>query len=110
MGFMTDRTHKDFTSDDIQKISNIYHEWRNMGGKYEDIKGFCKSSNIEEIKKHNYVLTAGRYVGIEDGIDDGELFEDKMKKLTEDLTEQMKNEEKMNKEIKEQLKKIGFNI
>ena len=110
MGFMADRTHREFTDEDIQKIANTYHEWRKPDGKYEDIKGFCKSANIEEVKKHNYVLTAGRYVGVADGVDDGEPFEEKMKKLTTELTEQMKEEEKMNDEIKKQLKKIGFNI
>lgn len=109
-GFMADRTHREFTDEDIDKISNTYHEWRKKDGKYEDVKGFCKSADIEEIKKHNYVLTAGRYVGIPDSEDDGEPFEEKMKRLTSSLKEQMAEEEKLNQEIKKQLKKIGFEI
>lgn len=70
VGFMADRTHREFTEEDIAKISETYHEWRKRDGKYEDIKGFCKSANIEEITKHNFVLTPGRYVGIKDEVDD----------------------------------------
>lgn len=110
VGFMADRTHREFTEEDIAKISNTYHEWRKRDGKYEDIKGFCKSANIEEITKHNFVLTPGRYVGIKDEVDDGIPFEDKMSGLTKKLAEQMVEEKKMDEEIKNQLKNIGFKI
>jgi len=110
MGFMADRTHKEFTSEDMQTISDTYHEWRKKNGKYEDVKGYCKSASVEDVEKNAYVLTAGRYVGIADEIDDGEPFEDKMKRLTSTLKEQMDKEGEMNKEIKKQLKKVGFNL
>ena len=48
---MRDRTHRDFSKEDIQKISNTYHEWRKIDGEYEDVKGFCKSASLEEIEK-----------------------------------------------------------
>ncbi len=79
-------------------------------GKYEDIKGFCKSANIEEITKHNFVLTPGRYVGIEDEIDDGIPFAEKIGGLTKKLAEQMAEEKKLDEEIKKQLKNVGFNL
>lgn len=110
VGFMADRTHREFTEGDIAKISSTYHEWRKHEGKYEDIKGFCKSANIEEITKHNFVLTPGRYVGIKDEEDDGIPFEDKMAELTTKLFEQMKEEKKLDEEIKKQLKNVGFNL
>lgn len=109
-GFMADRTHREFTDEDIEKISNTYHKWRNKKGKYEDIKGFCKSANLEEVKKFNFILTPGRYVGIPDEEDDGIPFEEKMEKLTSELKEQMKEEVKLNEEIKKQLEKIGYNL
>ncbi len=110
VGFMADRTHREFTEEDIAKISETYHEWRKQDGKYEDIKGFSKSANIEEITKHNFVLTPGRYVGIKDEEDDGIPFEDKIKELTAKLSEQMKEEKRLDEEIKKQLKNIGFNL
>lgn len=110
IGHMEDRTHRVFSEEDIEKISNTYHEWRKPKGDYEDIKGFCKAANIEEIKKHKYVLTPGRYVGIPDQEDDGIPFEEKMKDLTAKLKEQMQKEEEMNQEIKKQLEKVGFKI
>ena len=110
VGFMADRTHREFTEEDIAKITDTYHEWRKRDGKYEDIKGFCKSANIEEITKHNFVLTPGRYVGIKDEEDDGIPFEEKIAGLTKKLDEQMKKEKKLDEEIKKQLKNVGFNL
>ncbi len=109
-GCMEDRTHRIFEDDDISKISSTYHEWRKKDGKYEDMKGFCKSTTMNEIQKHKYVLTAGRYVGIPDEEDDSVPFEDKMANLTKTLKEQMENEQKLNSEIEKQLKKVGFEL
>lgn len=125
MGYMKDRVHREFTDEDMDKISSTYHNWRNApqppeGGVqkshlgdlkvYEDTKGFCKSAKLADIEKHGYVLTPGRYVGITDVIDDGIPFEDKMRELTAKLSEQMKKEKELDEEIKKQLAKIGFEI
>ena len=110
MGFLKDRVHREFTDQDMNKISETYHNWRKAPDKYEDIKGFCKSASREEVEKHGFVLTPGRYVGITDAIDDGIPFEEKMEKLTNTLKEQFAKEEIMNTEIKKQLAKIGFSI
>lgn len=110
MGYMLDRTHRDFSDYDIEKISKIYHEWRSKNNKYKDVKGFCKSANLEEVRKNNFVLTPGRYAGIKEEKDDGIPFEEKMKKLTAELKEQMEEEIKLNDEIKKQLAKVGFKL
>jgi len=110
LGVMEDRTHRVFDEKDIRKVVDIYHNWRKPNGKYEDEKGFCKSAKIDEIQKHNFVLTPGRYVGIPDEKDDGISFEVKMAELTGKLAEQMEKEKGLDEEIKEQLSKIGFKI
>ena len=110
VGFMEDSTHRAFSEEDMAKIAGTYHEWRKRNSKYEDIKGFCKSADIEEITKHNFILTPGRYVGTKDEIDDGILFTDKITGLTKKLAEQMTEEKKLDEEIKKQLKNVGFNL
>ena len=110
IGFMADRTHREFTEKDVAKVSETYHEWRKQNGKYEDIKGFCKSANLEEIAKHNFVLTPGRYAGIKDEEDDGIPFEEKMAELTKALAQQMAREKVLDDEIKKQLVNIGFKL
>ena len=82
-GRLVDRTHRELTDEDITRISGTYHAWRGEkdAGDYEDILGFCKSATLEEIRKHGHVLTPGRYVGAEAQEDDGEPFDDKMKRL-----------------------------
>lgn len=110
VGHLIDRVHRMFTDDDISKITNTYHEWRKENGNYEDIKGFCKSATLEDVEKHKFVLTPGRYVGIPDEEDDGIPFDDKMRTLTVELAEQMAEEKRLDSEIKKQLKKVGFEI
>ena len=108
MGSMIDRRHRVLTDDDINKISSVYHAWRGEGGEYNDILGFCKSSDIEEIRKNNYVLTPGRYVGAEEEEEDDEKFEEKMHKLISELKQQMEEGKSLDQEIKKNLERMGF--
>lgn len=109
MGFMIDRKHRNLSTEDIETITNTYHNWR-KGNEYEDVKGYCKSATIEEIQKHKFVLTPGRYVGIPGEEDDGIPFEEKMADLSATLREQMEKETQLNQEIKDQLSNIGVNL
>ena len=112
LGVMIDRRHKELTPEDVDKIVSVYHAWRGEKDsiKYEDVPGFCKSVKLEEIEKHNFILTPGRYVGVPEEEDDGEPFEDKMKKLTSELKEQFVEGKKLEGEIKQNLKSIGWEI
>jgi type I restriction enzyme M protein len=103
--------------EDINLITKTYNNQRGLTpalskgeGVYKDIKGFCKSATIEEIEKHNHVLTPGRYVGIEAVEDDGISFETKMEALTTTLKQQMDKEAQLNNEIAAQLAKIGLEL
>ena len=152
LGRMVDRTHRELTDEDITRITDTYHAWRNhsppqttyhspprssrgqalegesqsaepsgdsgCGGgtnrpnpeeTYADIPGFCRSAPLAEIRKHSHVLTPGRYVGVEPQKDDGEPFEDKMKRLTAEL--QASNKPKapeLDAAIADNLKTLGF--
>ena len=74
MGHMLNRTFKDLSEEDVERIAGTYHAWRD-GEEYEDVPGFCKSATLEEIQKHGHVLTPGRYVGAAPQEDDGEPFQ-----------------------------------
>jgi type I restriction enzyme M protein len=110
MGVMADRTHRELTDEDIAKIAGTYHAWR--GGKdvgeYVDVPGFCKGAQLEEIRKHGHVLTPGRYVGAEAAEDDGEPFDEKMKRLTKTLQEQCAEGAKLDAAIWKNLKELGY--
>ena len=108
LGEMIDRRHRELTEEDISKISETYHEWRNIDGEYEDIKGFCKSATIEDIREHEYVLTPGRYVGIEDVEDDGIPFDEKMESMTAELAELFAKSRHLEDEIRKNLGGIGY--
>ena len=110
MGHLIDRTHREFSDEEISRIADTYHAWRveKEAGKYKDIPGFCKSSTIEEIRAHGHVLTPGRYVGAEDIEDDGEPFDEKMNRLTKKLEEQFAESARLEMLIKRNLKGIGF--
>ena len=79
MGHMVDRKHRDFSDEDIQKLADTFESYQN--GTLEEVKGFCAVADLQDIAKQDYILTPGRYVGIEEQKDDGEPFEEKMARL-----------------------------
>ena len=107
---MVDRTHRELTDDDIARISDTYHTWRageDHDG-YADIPGFCKSASLDEVRKHGHVLTPGRYVGVEPEEDDGEPFEEKMKRLVAQLREQQAEAARLDSAIAANLTELGY--
>ena len=110
MGSMVDRTHRELTGEDIARIADTYHAWRGEegAGDYEDVPGFCKSASLEEIRKHNHVLTPGRYVGAEAQEDDDEPFEEKMERLTAQWREQLAEAAELDAAIAANLEGLGY--
>ncbi len=127
MGTLVDRTRRELTDADIQKIADTYHLWRGekvagdaqgsasvAGGRtpgatqYADIPGFCKSATLDEIRKHGHVLTPGRYVGAEAAEDDGEAFADKMQRLSAQWREQQQEAARLDAAIEANLKELGY--
>lgn len=110
MGYMADRTHRELTDEDVNQIASTYHKWRGEGGEYEDIRGFCKSVTRDEVEKHDFILTPGRYVGFAEEEVDPEEFQEKMQRLTSVLAEQFQKSEELEKDIKNNLKMIGYDV
>lgn len=110
LGVMADRTHRELTDDDVQKIAGTYHAWRGEGGDYEDVRGFCKSVDLSEVKKHGNILTPGRYVGFEMEDEDPEDFDEKMKRLTQELGAQLQKSQKLESDIKRNLGDLGYDL
>ena len=110
MGTLTDRVHRELTDEDIARISDTYHAWRGDkgAGEFADVPGFCKAAKLEEIQKHGYVLTPGRYVGAEAVEDDGEPFEEKMARLAATLREQFEEGARLDAAIRDNLANLGY--
>ena len=106
-GKMYNRIQRILEDNDIKKIAYTVHSWQNMKG-YKDVKGYCKSVNIEDIRKEDYILTPGRYVGLEKSKETEKDFEDKIKLLSEELGFCFKESRKLEKSIKEKLESIGY--
>ena len=109
LGAMVTRRLRELSDSDIKKIADTYHNYQNNEN-YENLKGFCYSATTEEIQSNDYVLTPGRYVGVEETEDDGVPFEEKMKKITSELSKQFEESHKLEEEIKKNLKAIGYEI
>lgn len=110
LGQMVDRRIRELTEEDIQKIAGTYRNWRKPDGEYEDIKGFCKSATLDDVRENGYTLTPGSYVGIGDVEDDGIPFEEKMASLTGELRELFDKSHQLEYELKQKLGGIGFDI
>ena len=108
MGYMVDRKHRDFTDEDIQKLADTFTKFQD--GTLENVKGFCTVASLDEIEKHEFILTPGRYVGIEEVENDGEPFEEKMARLTSELSDMFKKSRELEDEIRKKLGAIGYEI
>lgn len=108
MGHMVDRKHRDFTDEDIQKLADTFTQFQN--GTLEEVKGFCAIADTQEIEKQDFILTPGRYVGIEEVEDDGEPFEEKMTRLTSELSDMFEKSHQLEDEIRKKLGVIGYEI
>ena len=108
MGHMIDRKHRDFSDEDIQKLADTFESFQN--GTLEDVKGFCAVATLQDIAKQDYILTPGRYVGIEKQEDNGEPFEEKMMRLTSELSGLFAKSHELEDEIRRKLGVIGYEI
>ena len=108
MGHLINRRTRELSAEDIQTITNTYHNWRNPEGNYEDVKGFCNAASIERVKELDYVLTPGRYVGLAAEADDFN-FSERFTQLKAEFEEQLKEEAVLNQRIKENLAKVKIN-
>ena len=108
LGTMVNKKIRELNNDDILKLSKAYINFTE--GNLKEIKGFCAVATIEEIAKQDYILTPGRYVGIEEQEDDKEPFEEKMERLTKELSELFTKSHALENEIKKQMESIGYEI
>ncbi len=115
LGTLVDRVRRELTPDDIARIAGTYHAWRGdppspeaSADAYGDVAGFCKSATLDDIREHGQVLTPGRYVGAEAAEDDGEPFDEKMKRLTAALREQQAEGTRLDAAIVSSLRELGY--
>lgn len=110
LGLMVSRTHRDLLDNEINLIADTYHAWREEPSisKYVDVAGFCKSIPIKEIRKHDYVLTPGRYVGVEFQEEDTVIFQSKMSQFSSRWYEYRNESVKLDATISTNLKLLGF--
>ena len=108
MGTMVTRKLRELTDEDIQKLADTYKKY--IDGTLEDVKGFCAVKDTKDIAEQDYILTPGRYVGIEEQSDDGEPFEEKMARLTSELSDLFDKSHELEAEIRKNLGAIGYEI
>lgn len=108
MGTMVSRKLRDMTSEDIARIASTFDDFNS--GTLEQVKGFSAVVTTEEIAQQDFILTPGRYVGIEEQEDDSEPFDEKMTRLTSELSEMFKRSHELEEEIRKRLGTIGFDI
>lgn len=110
MGVLVDRTRRELTDEEVQKIADTYHAWRGEDGvgEYSDVAGFCKSASMDDIRKYDHVLTPGRYVGAAEQEDESEPFEEKMLRLSAQWRVQQRAAAKLDATIEANLKELGY--
>lgn len=107
LGTMESRKLRVLGDDDIAHIADRYHAWRNHNGGYEDVPGFAKAAKLEEIEKHDFVLTPGRYVGAAETEVDDEPIEEKIERLTKELFAEFDRGAELEKVVREKLEPLA---
>lgn len=107
MGELVTRKLRELSEDDIRRTADTVEAWQQDDG-YKDIPGFCKAATLDEIRQNDFILTPGRYVGLAEEEDDGEPYEEKMRRLTRELAELFKEGDRLQEEVKKQLESIGW--
>ncbi|MFE7063873.1 N-6 DNA methylase [Sutcliffiella sp. NPDC057660] len=102
MGNLVSRKQKALSQEEINKIASVYHDYK-YGEKYEDVAGFCKVASIEEVKKVDYKLSSGIFVGTEVSENDDAPFEEKMEELTQRLLNHFEESNRLQEKIKKDL-------
>ncbi len=108
LGSMVDRTHRELTAEDIDRIADTYHRWRCVERDYEDEPGFCRSVPLEELRRHDHALTPGCHVGAPPAEDNGEPFADKMQRLVAELRDQQAEGARLDAAIRANPDSLGF--
>jgi type I restriction enzyme M protein len=111
IGRKISRTQIEFTEAEIQRIVDTYHAWRGTTDDvYEDEKGFCTSVTLNEIEKHGFALTPGRYVGAPESEEDEVEFEERMAGLVDSLAAELAESERLTVEVKKALGAVGYEL
>jgi type I restriction enzyme M protein len=121
LGYMATRVNRDFTEEDVQRIAQTVHLWREDEDRlpvpdgqtaptYADIPGFCKAAKLAEITEKGFVLSPGRYCGSEEVEDDEEAFDARINGLVSDMTTLLKRADDLKAQIQAGLKGIGYDL
>ena len=110
MGHLESRTFRVFSDDEISKIASTYHAWRGESGpdEYADVAGFCRSTPISEVRKSDYILTPGRYVGAAETDISDDPFEVRFMGLKEALLEQFDEADEISALVRTKLELFDY--
>lgn len=118
LGHLINRRTREFSAEDIAKITDTYHNWRNKfpsdggvpewRGGYVDVPGFCMAAPLSRVAELDYVLTPGRYVGLAEEEDDFD-FAERFGALKLEFEGQLQEESALNAAILANLKKVKVN-
>lgn len=106
LGTLESRKLRVLTDEDIAHIAGTYHAWRNHDGGYENEPGFAKSASLTEIEKNDFVLTPGRYVGVEEVETDNEPIDDKIERLTNELFAEFDRGRELEDRVRQQIERF----
>lgn len=105
-----DRNLNKLNEGHINKVANTVRKYRGEEdvGEYEDETAFCKIEKKSTIANNQYMVTPGRYVGIEEDEGDDIPFEVKMDELAAELREQFRRSNELQDRIDRNLEEVGF--
>lgn len=99
------RKQKSLSAEEVERIAAVYREFKRERLP-ETVPGFAAVAPRAEIAEHRYSLTAGRYVGNEEALDDDEPFEERFPALLKRLDQQFVEARHLEGQVREVMKEV----
>lgn len=110
-GHPFEKKYTELTENDRKEITTVYHNWQSeaFASKYSNVKEFCYSANIDEIRKTNYSLATSKYIEFDRYIEVND-FDEQMKSVQSELHALFLEEKESREEITKLLEELGYGI
>jgi type I restriction enzyme M protein len=110
LGRRTSRTQHELGEDDIAQIAGAYRSWRSADGDYADVEGLCATATLEEVERHDFALTPGRYVRPAPAPEDDGSLEGRLADLADRLREELGESERLTREVESAMAAVGHEL
>ncbi len=109
IGIPFEKKYIQFSQEQVERISNTFHQWQSEDGEYKDEAEYSYSAKIQEVIKKDYSLVPSKYIEFINRDEDFD-YESKMSGLQTELSDLLQKQLESNLKLQEVFKNLGYEI